>query len=438
MDLIYSRAIFTVFAANEDSARAGLPGLSVGTRTCNQHVEIVQGLHLASPLPSVLEAVTQSTWNTRGWTYQECLLSRRRLFFTKHQMYFECNRDVWCEDVEGGTYLKGHYNRPVHTSSSTGIFLPKVGRDAQPSVLIYARAIVRYSRRFLTYDSDIVAAMTALANALTLRYEPTGSDPKKVFRYGTWMRYLDYALLWQPRLDTSHSRREGVDAEHSRWPSWTWAGWKGAVHYTDETTLEGVVFSDGILSTPAESLVSAWHIVEENGQLTRLPVQRFLPSGNKEDETHERYLPCGSNDSDLELAFVPPPGTLVFRTQRAQFQVMKMDKGTHQDENMPGFYTVFDVLPLDPVPVGRVGRIILPTSTPPSMVFEFIVVSRDGGMRGLHDELFWGDVYYGCMLHVIAVRQTCNSHVHERVGLGVIIEAAWLRSRPEEDVVLLA
>ena len=438
MDLIYSRASFTIFAAGGDNARAGLPGLFSGTRTCNQYVEVIQGLHLTPPFPSLLEAITQSSWNTRGWTYQEHLLSRRRLFFTQHQVYFECNRDVWCEDVEGGSYLKGYYNRPVHASLGTGVFLPRIGREGQSPELNYARAIVQYSRRFLTYESDIIAAMTALSNAFALRYEPAGSDPKSVFRYGTWMRYLDYTLLWQPRLDVSHSRREGIDIEHSRWPSWAWAGWKGAVHYTDEMSFGGVIFSDGILATPSESLVSAWHIVEEDGQLTRLPVERFLRSGNEEDNARERYLACQNHGSDLELTFAPPAGTLVFRTQRASFQVMKIDHGTQQDKEDEGSYAVFNILSADAVPLRRVGRAILLASTPPLSVHEFIMISRGGAMRGLHDEAIWGDVYYGCMLHVMAVGQGCDPRVRERIGLGIIIEAAWLKSPFEERVVLLS
>ncbi|EIW87361.1 HET protein, partial [Coniophora puteana RWD-64-598 SS2] len=90
MELIYGSAALTIFAAGGTNANAPLPGLRRGTRMVHQRAEHVQGLHLAVPLPTLLEAFTKTAWNTRGWTYQELMLSRRRLFFTQEQVYFEC------------------------------------------------------------------------------------------------------------------------------------------------------------------------------------------------------------------------------------------------------------------------------------------------------------------------------------------------------------
>ena len=39
--------------------------------------------------------IAKSKWNTRAWTYQEALLSRRRLVFTPRQVYFQC-RGMHC------------------------------------------------------------------------------------------------------------------------------------------------------------------------------------------------------------------------------------------------------------------------------------------------------------------------------------------------------
>ena len=39
----------------------------------------------------------KSTWDTRGWTFQEKVLSRRCLFFMEEQVYWECQRASWCE-----------------------------------------------------------------------------------------------------------------------------------------------------------------------------------------------------------------------------------------------------------------------------------------------------------------------------------------------------
>jgi len=433
MDLIYHRAVFTIFSAGGDSARSHLPGLSEGTRTCKQHVQVVQGLHLATTLPSVWEAVGRSTWNTRGWTFQEHLLSRRRLFFTEYQTYFECAEDGWCEDVEESRF-PWLANHPVRASESTGIFLPGFGANITVTFASYADFVTRYSHRHLTHESDIVAAMTALISAMASASGPLGSLPREPFRFGMWISYLDHSLLWQPSLDVPHTRRTATDDEHARWPSWAWTGWVGGVHYNNEAYSMGAFTPGGIHAPPVESLISAWNLIEENGNVVQLEVERYMTS---RDASSARYVAPRSHIGDTSLGFSPPPGTLIFRTQRAKFQVLKLK--AHEDKTMP--HAIFDIFPLCPSPSKRAGRIILPASTPSSTVFEFIVLSRCGGVRemgNLFDHHAWGPMYVGCMLHVMAVREACDQQVWERVGLGVINEGAWVKTNAEESRVLLA
>src|SRR5438045_6752398 len=41
--------------------------------------------------------IKNSTWMSRGWTYQEAVLSQRWLIFTDQQVYFECYGMYCCE-----------------------------------------------------------------------------------------------------------------------------------------------------------------------------------------------------------------------------------------------------------------------------------------------------------------------------------------------------
>jgi len=41
--------------------------------------------------------VLKSPLSSRGWVLQEHALARRTIFFTEHQMYWECGEGVWCE-----------------------------------------------------------------------------------------------------------------------------------------------------------------------------------------------------------------------------------------------------------------------------------------------------------------------------------------------------
>ncbi|KAG6329842.1 hypothetical protein ID866_9248 [Astraeus odoratus] len=184
MDLIYSKATFTVFAAGGDSARAGLPGMSAGTRTPEQHVQVVQGLHLALPLPTLREVIKQSYWNTRGWTFQELVLSRRRIFFTKEQVYFECVKDIWCEDVVGESKTLEWTRTPLR-HNGVGMFL-RSSTSGHWQLRGYVDTATTYSQRNLTQESDIIAAMTALTNAMSKGYEPPGRNPKDAFRFSMY------------------------------------------------------------------------------------------------------------------------------------------------------------------------------------------------------------------------------------------------------------
>ena len=443
MDLIYSRATFTICAAGGDSARAGLPGLIAGSRTCQQHIEIIHGLHLALPLPSVAESVAQSTWNTRGWTFQELVLSRRRVIFTKDEVYFECIKDVWCEDVVAESPTVRYSGTPMRTLR-TGMFLRASHSSQNMEIRNYANNVKQYTQRRLTQESDIIAAMTALTNALAGRFGATDRDPNKSFRFGMWITNLDHSLLWQPKLGVAcYPRRMVTDLEHSHWPTWTWAGWKGAMDYNQETQLAGMLFADTHLS-PDESLVPAWYLVTEDGKVVQLDVQKLSPiktiSNDPEEIPPPSYIAPVGYASDADVGFSPPAGTLIFRTRSACFRVIRLSDMMEQSGGKPEVYAVFQIFPVDPEFSKCVGRIALPSSIPSPAVLEFIVLSRCSGSPGIHDEEFWGKHYYGCMLHVMAVQQARDPRFRERVGVGVIVEAAWLKCglEVEESVVLLA
>ncbi|XP_044724639.1 uncharacterized protein HRG_02535 [Hirsutella rhossiliensis] len=72
--------------------------ISVGLPRFNENVKC---------RPQKAALVRNRRWNTRGWTYQELLLSRRLLFFTDSQVYFQCMSNLWNPGgpSEGGLQL---------------------------------------------------------------------------------------------------------------------------------------------------------------------------------------------------------------------------------------------------------------------------------------------------------------------------------------------
>ncbi|KAH6611210.1 heterokaryon incompatibility [Trichoderma cornu-damae] len=88
MGQIYSRSALTLVVAAGHGIRDGITGVSVA-REEQLSIQTESGLFTTSLLRPDLE-VASSRWASRAWTYQEGLLSRRRLVFTPSQIYFQC------------------------------------------------------------------------------------------------------------------------------------------------------------------------------------------------------------------------------------------------------------------------------------------------------------------------------------------------------------
>ncbi|EMD62348.1 hypothetical protein COCSADRAFT_42659, partial [Bipolaris sorokiniana ND90Pr] len=94
MDCIYSQAQLTIVATDPNPSK-GLPG--VGSRARNKqqslplgNIELIKTYHTD-------EAILRSTWATRGWTFQEGYLSRRKLIFTENEAVYLCD-DMYCQE----------------------------------------------------------------------------------------------------------------------------------------------------------------------------------------------------------------------------------------------------------------------------------------------------------------------------------------------------
>jgi hypothetical protein len=104
MGKIYSQTWLTIVAAAGPRADSGLPGVRAGSRKATRSYLNLEKLHLSIDINQYDDfgGISQIEWNTRAWTMQENLLSRRRLIFTKEQVYWRCREATWL----GGIRLK--------------------------------------------------------------------------------------------------------------------------------------------------------------------------------------------------------------------------------------------------------------------------------------------------------------------------------------------
>jgi hypothetical protein len=241
MDAIYSSAALTIVAASGRHSNVGLPGISI-PRQYGQHSELVRGFRFAVNLPSytALEQDNKLIWNSRGWTFQEKIMSKRLLLFTDYQAYFRCSNMVWCEDVVMETEkcsasffkkwrpLRWAADRAVGDKihhdhifwfktavTDTQISDTQISDDiASARLLNYASAVTEFTQRTLSQPKDRVYAISGVLETLK------GIGP---FYQGIPDHFLDVCLLWHAPTGGEIKRRPVHEAPFS---SWTWASWK--------------------------------------------------------------------------------------------------------------------------------------------------------------------------------------------------------------------
>lgn len=163
MDLIYRGAKLSIIAAAGEDPSFGLPGVSSANRTPQPKLQ-VKGHLLISSLPDPSAEMSSSKWASRGWTYQEGLLSRRRLVLTRSQVLFQCmNMHCW-----------GTISIPLHIMHTKDLkrfrdiisecraFPPRgIGR----SPIDVLERIVEYSQKDLSFHHDTLNAFLGIFHA---------------------------------------------------------------------------------------------------------------------------------------------------------------------------------------------------------------------------------------------------------------------------------
>jgi hypothetical protein len=99
MAAIYNNANFTICATDGEGAEFGLRGM--GKDSAPRHLQRTFLQFGSSPKLSVfrwdLIKEQKMKWYTRGWTFQERLLSTRRLVFNNQMMQWVCRNAQWSE-----------------------------------------------------------------------------------------------------------------------------------------------------------------------------------------------------------------------------------------------------------------------------------------------------------------------------------------------------
>ncbi|KAM7214003.1 Heterokaryon incompatibility protein (HET) domain containing protein [Rhypophila decipiens] len=246
MSLIYGFSSLTVIAATAKTADGGLPGIREGTRSLEQdeiviHPEPAPGTETTAPAALSLMTtlyplfnqndhyLEHTSWNDRGWTMQERVMSRRVLVFMPEQVHWICREATFCEE----SYFENETLRfhRFHAAAMEPTLRRKFRNFFEPEDeelrlwTTYNNLVSRYTRRQFTYPGDVFDGFLCILEGMTAL---AGQE----FLWGMPRSHFEQSILWTSfrgstrRTELSTLPMTSLQVRIT-FPSWSWMGWIG-------------------------------------------------------------------------------------------------------------------------------------------------------------------------------------------------------------------
>ena len=225
MDLIYAGAELSIIAAAGDNPNHGLPGYNGTSRNPQESLRLGDYLLTATP-PHPGRSIEGSRWETRAWTYQEAVLSRRRLVFTSDQVLWECD-EMSCAETTKVPLDLLHTVVLEEDILLPGTCFPFKSPGTDPDNIW--SFIDRYYTKDMSYREDKLSAMQGIFKCFEKADLPVLNlsgipvfDPKQHGLDISSSASFLYYLFWEMRKN---------EERMAEYPSWSWAGWQGGFVY---------------------------------------------------------------------------------------------------------------------------------------------------------------------------------------------------------------
>lgn len=230
MASVYSNAVLTISAVKSASGEGGL-------FSQNPEIELRGTNADGSPYIMMARRKIQHWYRphtpllSRGWVYQERLLSPRLLHFGEQELFWECMASTTCQCTGIGDAAIGGLDRYEDGLLGKQMYASIYGNSSLESVntpdilgRLWRRMVREYSFLSLTVTSDKLPALLGLA---------TSMEAYRNSRYlnGVWEDSLLADLLW---FQIYPREARSLVTE----PSWTWASVDGRIHFFDTFDLK--------------------------------------------------------------------------------------------------------------------------------------------------------------------------------------------------------
>jgi len=209
----------------------------------------------------------------RAWAFQERFLSTRIVHFTATEMVMECKAGIRCEcsDLESRhpnqtlkRFFMGTQENKEHDN-----------RFGTPDLFYeWTWIIQHYTSLVLTYQTDILPALSGLARAFREKQREEDDNDLGHYHAGLWETHFPHCLAWYAAAGSSR-------CEPYLAPSWSWASVKGQVRW--QTPLSHRKFKLVIVRTVSVPLTSDQYgqlstgTMTARGQIAPFPLEWLQP-----------------------------------------------------------------------------------------------------------------------------------------------------------------
>jgi len=294
MNHIYQGALTTIVALHSENAASGLPGVSL-SRNEQFRLQTNVGM-VVSTFPHLSYQIFRSSWATRGWTYQEALLSQSCIFFSGDQVYFACKQNLESEAVRqsgSGRQLEALAPRLLNYDEHLRFKMANVNTS------VFHEHIKAYTRRSLSFDSDALNAfrgIIATGGAYTYWGIPfTLREPGGLYDQYAAAGKAEYVfarnLTWRgkgtPPEGENLRRRAGF-------PTWSWTSMVDQIE-TEDSFILNVQCSKFYVEKGSE-LTRIRAICERASKISCLTIPEFGTAIVVEGRVAEVYLKLGDTN----------------------------------------------------------------------------------------------------------------------------------------------
>lgn len=326
MHKIYASAALTIIAASGNGADDGLWDTTNGTRQ-PQIEEEIDGLRFVGLEPTLEDVLAGSIWKRRAWTYQEYVLSKRMLVFSKTEAYYSCEQGACAEDFVHSVNATGEHE--LNSPASDEGFAVSV--DRLLNFPEYWPTLIReYTKREMSFQSDGLNAAAGVLASYSV-----GS--KNSFICGLPLEGLfEYSLLWfaSGPLHMRASCATGKD-----FPTWSWVGWVGPVSYEE---------TDDIQDFDAGRIIHRWSLTAAQKTLSyvegKLSISYASTAKDTDGSRSTTHVLRSKVDVDRHLTKIQS-GVLTFQAQvvRLRMDSLSTNQLVMSDDTDCGFTGLYKI-----------------------------------------------------------------------------------------------